>query len=81
MFKFELMIITVVAIVFTSSMVKRYFAYKTQTQAGNSAAQALFDENTELKKKIDAMEDRLKVLEAIVTDRNFQLDDKIRSMS
>ena len=81
MFRFELMVISVVTIVFITSAVKRYFVYKTQTQAGNSAAQTLFERNTQLKKKIDAIEHRLEVLETIVTDRNFQLDEKIRSMS
>jgi len=49
--------------------------------AGSRAeAQRLVDENRELHGKIDAMQDRLVVLEKIVTDRGYSLSAEIEAL-
>ena len=52
-----------------------------KTERGDTAeAKALKAENRELHDKIDAMQDRMVVLEKIVTDRGYSLSDEIEAL-
>lgn len=49
-------------------------------RADSSEAQALKAENRALHEKLDAMQDRMVVLEKIVTDRGYSLADEIEAL-
>ena len=52
-----------------------------KTERGDSArTKALKAENRELHDKLDAMQDRMIVLEKIVTDRGYSLSDEIEAL-
>lgn len=49
-------------------------------KADNTETKALKAENAELHSKLDAMQDRMIVLEKIVTDRGYSLSDEIEAL-
>ena len=66
-------IVLIVAIVFTASTIRRI--------SENRSARNEADSDTEeLLAKIDALEDRIRVLERIVTERKFDLEREISSL-
>lgn len=55
------------------------FGGKT-VHANNAKTQRLESENRDLNEKLDAMQDRMVVLEKIVTDRGYSLSEEIEAL-
>ncbi|NQZ47370.1 MAG: hypothetical protein HRT63_07575 [Erythrobacter sp.] len=53
---------------------------KANPQANSAETERLKSENRELHDKLDAMQDRMIVLEKIVTDRGYSLADEIEAL-
>ena len=53
---------------------------KANSQANSAETERLKSENRELHDKLDAMQDRMIVLEKIVTDRGYSLADEIEAL-
>ena len=69
----------IVAIVFLFVIFSVYIKYRTeQLKSGSGLLQ---DENVALKSKNLELEGRIQVLESIVTNKNFRLDEEINSLS
>ena len=71
--------VLIVAIVFSFVSFSVYMKYRTEQLKGGSGQ--LLDENVALKAKALELEGRIQVLESIVTNKNFRLDDEINSLS
>ena len=54
---------------------------KYRTEQLKSRSGQLLDENVAMKAKALELEGRIQVLESIVTNKNFRLDDEINSLS
>ncbi|MFT7472517.1 MAG: hypothetical protein ACI8XU_002415 [Kiritimatiellia bacterium] len=73
-----LMPVLIVAIVFSFVSFSVYIKYRTeQLKSGSGQLQ---DENVALKAKTLELEGRIQVLESIVTNKNFRLDEEINSL-
>ena len=53
---------------------------KTSKKADDAEAKRLKEENRDLHDKLDTMQDRMVVLEKIVTDRGYSLSDEIEAL-
>ena len=74
-----LMPVLIVAIVFLLVSFSVYIKYRTeQLKSGSGLLQ---DENVALKAKTLKLEGRIQVLEPIVTNKNFRLEEEINSLS
>ncbi len=74
-----LMPVLIVAIVFSFVSFSVYIKYRTeQLKSGSGQLQ---DENVALKAKTLELEGRIQVLESIVTNKNFRLDEEINSLA
>ncbi|PCI77245.1 MAG: hypothetical protein COB20_08525 [SAR86 cluster bacterium] len=79
----DVSIVLIVAIVFAFIGFRVYLKYRTE-QLRSGAGQlstSLQDENVALKAKALELEDRIQVLESIVTNKNFRLEEEINSLS
>ena len=56
------------------------YRVKALKARSNSTDAELLAENAELREKTDALEERVRVLESIVTDRRFRLDQEIETL-
>ena len=70
--------VLIVAIIFTSLAVQRYFAHKTEvkkleSEGGNA-------ETKKLQQEVESLKQRVEVLEKIVTDKNYQLKEQFRDL-
>ena len=75
----RLMPVWIVAIVFSFLRFSVYIKYRTeQLKSGSGQLQ---DENVALKAKTLELEGRIQVLESIVTNKNFRLDEEINSLA
>ncbi len=75
----RLMPVWIVAIVFSFLRFSVYIKYRTeQLKSGSGQLQ---DENVALKAKTLELEGRIQVLESIVTNKNFRLEEEINSLS
>ena len=75
--------VLIVAIVFGFISFRVYLKYRTE-QLKSGAGQlssSLQDENVALKAKTLELEGRIQVLESIVTNKNFRLEEEINSLS
>ncbi len=71
--------VLIVAIVFSFVSFSVYIKYRTeQLKSGSGQLQ---DENVALKAKTLELEGRIQVLESIVTNKNFRLDEEINSLA
>ena len=70
--------VLIVAIVFSFVSFSVYIKFRTEQL--RSGAGQLQDENVALKAKTLELEGRIQVLESIVTNRNFRLDEEIESL-
>ena len=71
--------VLIVAIVFSFVSFRVYIKYRTeQLKSGSGQLQ---DENVALKAKTLELEGRIQVLESIVTNKNFRLDEEINSLA
>jgi len=70
--------VLIVAIIFTSLAVQRYFAHKTEVKKIESEGSGA--ENKVLKQELDALKQRVEVLEKIVTDSGYQLKEQIKGL-
>lgn len=75
----ELVPVLIVAIVFSFVSFSVYIKYRTEQL--RSGAGVLQDENVALKAKTLELEGRIQVLESIVTNKNFRLEEEINSLS
>ncbi len=71
--------VLIVAIVFSFVSFSVYM--KSRTEHRQSGSGQLLDENVALKAKALELEGRIQVLEPIVTNKNFRLDDETNSLS
>ena len=75
----RLMPVWIVAIVFSFLRFSVYIKYRTeQLKSGSGQLQ---NENVALKAKTLELEGRIQVLEFIVTNKNFRLDEEINSLA
>tara|TARA_B110000459_G_C16125546_1_gene279997 strand:- start:148 stop:384 length:237 start_codon:yes stop_codon:yes gene_type:complete len=74
-----LMPVLIVATVFSFVSFSVYMKYRTEQLKSGSGQ--LLDENVALKAKALELEGRIQVLEPIVTNKNFRLDDETNSLS
>ncbi|MFT4814630.1 MAG: hypothetical protein ACI80L_000020 [Pseudohongiellaceae bacterium] len=71
--------VLIVVIVFSFVSFSVYIKYRTeQLKSGTGQLQ---DENVALKAKTLELEGRIQVLESIVTNKNFRLDEEINSLA
>ncbi len=75
--------VLIVAIVFSFVSFSVYLKYRTERlrSGADQLESGLLDENIALKAKTLELERRIQVLESIVTDKNFRLDQEINSLS
>ncbi|MDA0278995.1 MAG: hypothetical protein O3C29_00910 [Proteobacteria bacterium] len=71
--------VLIVAIVFSFVSFSVYIKYRTEQLKSRSGQ--LQDENVALKAKTLELEGRIQVLESIVTNKNFRLDEEINSLA
>ena len=71
--------VLIVAIVFSFVSFSVFTKYRTEQL--RSGAGQLLDENLALKAKTLELEGRIQVLESIVTNKNFSLEEEINSLS
>ena len=71
--------VLIVAIVFSFVSFSVYIKYRTEQLKSRSGQ--LQDENVALKAKTLELEGRIQVLEYIVTNKNFRLDEEINSLA
>ena len=75
--------VMIVAIVFSFVSFSVYIKYRTERlrSGADQIHNSLQDENIALKAKTLELEGRIQVLESIVTNKNFSLDQEINSLS
>ena len=75
--------VMIVAIVFSFVSFSVYIKYRTERlrSGADQIHNSLQDENIALKTKTLELEGRIQVLESIVTNKNFSLDQEINSLS
>ncbi len=66
-------VLAIVSIVFAAGIINNYI--KTRSQKTDSEELA-----SEFLEKLDRLEERIKVLERIVTDRNYDLKEKFKDL-
>ncbi len=79
----DLVPVLIVAIVFSFVSFSVFMKYRTDQLKSGANAQTLNlqDENIALKAKTLELERRIQVLESIVTNKNFRLDEEINSLA
>jgi len=75
--------VMIVAIVFSFVSFSVYIKYRTERlrSGADQIHNSLQDKNIALKAKTLELEGRIQVLESIVTNKNFSLDQEINSLS
>ncbi|CZF84020.1 hypothetical protein [Grimontia marina] len=73
-----LSVIIIVALVVGTRTLKSYFAYRAQVR--EFEANKVAEGSGELVAEIDALKNRIEVLEKLVTDQGYELDKKIRAL-
>lgn len=73
-----LFVIIIVALVVGTRTLKSYFSYRAQVR--ELEANQVTEDSGELVAEIDALKNRIEVLEKLVTDQGYQLDKKIRAL-
>ena len=66
-------VVCIVAIVLAANTVQQYLKLRHRKESGSSLAE-------ETQAQLDALEDRIKVLERIVTENKFDLRDEINKL-
>jgi len=67
------MVLGIVIVVTLAKIINNYMKYKTS----NNETMSGLDQRIN---KLEELEERIKVLEAIITDQNYDLDQKIKSL-
>ena len=77
-----LVMMSVMSPVIVIVFITQYFKYKKQTSAKIEEMRQKLNENPnkELEKEVAVLEDRIQVLERIVTDSRYDLDRKIANL-
>ena len=75
--------VLIVLIVFSFVSFSVYMKYRTEQLKNTSVTfkDSLSDENRALQQKVSRLEDRIKVLESIVTSKEFSLKEQIDALS